>query len=39
MNNKKESFWNYLVILFGSAMKTVESRYNPEKCSNLSGVV
>ena len=39
MNNKKESFWNYLVILFGSAMKTVESLTTPEIGSNLAGVL
>ena len=39
MNNKKESFWNYLVTLFGSAMKTVESLTTPEIGSNLAGVL
>jgi hypothetical protein len=39
MNNKKELFWNYLVTLFGSAMKTVESLTTPEIGSNLAGVL
>ena len=39
MNNKKELFWNYLVTLFGSAMKTVESLTTPEIGANLAEVL
>lgn len=39
MNNKKESFWNYLATLLGNAMKTVESLTTPEIGSNLAEVL